>query len=181
MPRRISSPPRCLRQCPLHIGHIMEYIQADIWVRFQRMQDTSCTSSAPTTRTARRSCSRRRAKASPRSSSIARIAAGRPSICRGFHLSFDHWHSTDSPEEHAAVAGRVRAAQDIRPRLPEGSRAVLRPGEGNVPGGPLHQGRNARTATRKISMAMRCEVCSTVYAPTDLINPYSALTGARRC
>ena len=38
-----------------HIGHIMEYIQADIWVRFQRMQGTRCTSSAPTTRTARRS------------------------------------------------------------------------------------------------------------------------------
>ena len=39
-----------------HIGHIMEYTQADIWVRFQRLQPgTKCTSSAPTTRTARRS------------------------------------------------------------------------------------------------------------------------------
>ena len=43
-----------------HIGHMMEYIQADIWVRFQRMQRDAgasawCTSSAPTTRTARRS------------------------------------------------------------------------------------------------------------------------------
>jgi methionyl-tRNA synthetase len=38
-----------------HIGHIMEYIQADIWVRFQRMQGNEVTSSAPTTPTARRS------------------------------------------------------------------------------------------------------------------------------
>ena len=40
---------------PFHVGHMMEYIQADIWVRFQRMQGHRCTSSAPTTRTARRS------------------------------------------------------------------------------------------------------------------------------
>jgi methionyl-tRNA synthetase len=38
-----------------HIGHIMEYIQADIWVRFQRMQGTRCILSAPTTPTAPRS------------------------------------------------------------------------------------------------------------------------------
>jgi methionyl-tRNA synthetase len=38
-----------------HIGHIMEYIQADIWVRHQRMQGRWCSSSAPTTRMARRS------------------------------------------------------------------------------------------------------------------------------
>ena len=38
---------------PFHIGHVMEYIQADIWVRFSAWAARRCTSSAPTTRTAR--------------------------------------------------------------------------------------------------------------------------------
>jgi methionyl-tRNA synthetase len=55
---------------PFHIGHIMEYIQADIWVRFQRMQGNEVHSSVPMTRMARPSCSR------PQADGITPQAAG---------------------------------------------------------------------------------------------------------
>jgi len=41
---------------PLHLGHMLGYIQADIWVRAQRMMGNGCISWRRTTRTARRSC-----------------------------------------------------------------------------------------------------------------------------
>ena len=49
----------------IHLGHLVEYIQTDIWVRFQRMRAMRCIMSAPTTPTARPSCCARKRKASP--------------------------------------------------------------------------------------------------------------------
>ncbi len=83
---------------PFHIGHIMEYIQADIWVRFQRMQGRAVhfvgaddTHGAPIMLKAE-------AEGITPEELVRRIAAGRPQYLEGFHLSFDHWHSTHSPE-----------------------------------------------------------------------------------
>src|SRR4026209_2677474 len=83
---------------PFHIGHIMEYIQADIWVRFQRMQGRAVhfvgaddTHGAPIMLKAE-------ADGPAPGERGGRIAAGRPQYLAGFHLSFDHWYSTHSPE-----------------------------------------------------------------------------------
>src|SRR3982751_4792822 len=74
---------------PFHIGHMMEYIQADIWVRFQRMRGHEvhfvCADDA-------------------HGAAImiaAEMAAGRKPFLDGFHISFDNWHSTDGAENHA--------------------------------------------------------------------------------
>ena len=83
---------------PFHIGHIMEYIQADVWVRFQRMQpDTTVhfvcaddTHGAPV-------MLRAEAEGLTPQELVRKIAATRPKHLQGFHLSFDHWSSTDSP------------------------------------------------------------------------------------
>src|SRR3954447_19186101 len=83
---------------PFHIGHIMEYIQADIWVRFQRLAGNRVhfvgaddTHGAPIMLKAESE------GITPREL-VARIAATRARHLTGFHLSFDHWHSTDSEE-----------------------------------------------------------------------------------
>src|SRR5207248_76820 len=87
-----------------HIGHIMEYIQADIWVRFQRMQvdddglprevhfvGADDAHGAPIMLKAE-------AEGVTPEQLIARVAAERPKYLHGFHISFDHWHSTHSKE-----------------------------------------------------------------------------------
>ena len=107
---------------PFHIGHIMEYIQADIWVRFQRMLGHElhfvCADDA---HGAPIMLKAEAEGISPREL-VARIAAGRPRYLQGFHLSFDHWHSTDSPENFAL-------SQDVYRRLQTAGLIYVRPVE----------------------------------------------------
>ncbi len=163
---------------PFHIGHIMEYIQADIWVRFQRMQGHQVhfvgaddAHGAPIMLKAEAE------KISPQEL-VARIAAGRPKYLRGFHISFDHWHSTDSPEN-------VALSQDIYRRLKAAGLIYSKPVEqfydpvkGMFLADRYIKG-ECPNCHSKDQYGDACEVCSTVYAPTDLIEPYSVLTGAK--
>ena len=93
-----------------HLGHMMEYIQADIWVRFQRMRGHEvhwvC---ADDTHGAPIMIAAEKAGKSPQDF-VAEIAATRKEYLDGFHLSIDNWHSTDSPEN-------VELAQDIYRKL----------------------------------------------------------------
>ncbi|HVC30426.1 MAG TPA: methionine--tRNA ligase [Steroidobacteraceae bacterium] len=163
---------------PFHIGHIMEYIQADIWVRFQRMQGVQVhfvgaddAHGAPIMLKAEAE------KISPQEL-VARIAAGRPKYLQGFHLSFDHWHSTDSPEN-------VALSQDIYRRLEAAGLIYSKPVEqfydpvkGMFLADRYIKGECPNCHARD-QYGDACEVCSSVYAPTDLIEPYSVLTGAK--
>jgi methionyl-tRNA synthetase len=163
---------------PFHIGHIMEYIQADIWVRFQRMQGHQVhfvgaddAHGAPIMLKAEAE------KISPQEL-VARIAADRPKYLRGFHLSFDHWHSTDSPEN-------VALSQDIYRRLKAAGLIYSKPIEqfydpvkGMFLADRYIKG-ECPNCHSKDQYGDACEVCGTVYAPTELIEPYSALTGAK--
>jgi methionyl-tRNA synthetase len=83
---------------PFHIGHVMEYIQADIWVRFQRMQGHAVRFvGADDTHGAPIMLKAEDEGVTPQAL-VARIAATRPKHLTGLHISFDHRHSTDSPE-----------------------------------------------------------------------------------
>ncbi len=83
-----------------HIGHIMEYIQADIWVRFQRMQGNAVNFvGADDAHGAPIMIAAEKAGKTPQQF-VADIAAGRKPYLDGFHISFDNWHSTDGPENH---------------------------------------------------------------------------------
>ena len=83
-----------------HIGHIMEYIQADIWVRYQRMQGHAVNFvGADDAHGAPIMIAAEKAGVTPQQF-VAGIAAGRKEYLDGFHISFDNWSSTDSPENH---------------------------------------------------------------------------------
>src|ERR1043166_6125711 len=83
-----------------HVGHMMEYIQADIWVRFQRMRGAQvnfvCADDA---HGAPIMIAADKAGKTPQAF-VAEIAAGRKPYLDGFHIAFDNWHSTDAPENH---------------------------------------------------------------------------------
>ncbi len=162
---------------PFHIGHIMEYIQADIWVRFQRMQGHEVhfvcaddTHGAPIMLKAE-------AEGVTPQALVAAIAATRPKHLAGFHIAFDHWHSTDSPEN-------VELAQDIYRRLKAKGLVYSKPVEQFYD--PVKamflpdryiKGTCPKCGT-KDQYGDACENCSSTYAPTDLIDPYSTVTGA---
>jgi methionyl-tRNA synthetase len=83
-----------------HIGHMMEYIQADIWVRFQRMRGHEVHFvGADDAHGAPIMIAAEKAGQTPQAF-VAEIAAGRKRYLDGFHIAFDNWHSTDGPENH---------------------------------------------------------------------------------
>jgi methionyl-tRNA synthetase len=160
-----------------HIGHIMEYIQADIWVRFQRMQGHEvhfvCADDAHGAPIMLKAESE---GITPREL-VERIAAERPRYLDGFHVSFDHWHSTDSPEN-------VELSQDIYRRLRDAGLVATRtiqqfydPVKGMFLPDRYIKGECPRCGA-KDQFGDSCEACGAVYAPTELRNPYSTLTGA---
>jgi methionyl-tRNA synthetase len=161
-----------------HIGHIMEYIQADTWVRFQRMQGHAVHFVCADDAHGAPIMLKAEAEGITPQALIARIAAERPRYLEGFHVAFDNWHSTDSPEN-------VELSQDIYRRLKrEGltyTRAVEQfydPVKGMFLADRYIKGEcpNCGAADQ---YGDACENCSTVYSPTDLKNPYSTLSGAR--
>ena len=95
---------------PFHIGHIMEYIQADIWVRFQRMQGhTVHFIGADDAHGAPIMLAAEKAGKTPESF-IGEIAKGRKRYLDGFHIKHDNWHSTHSKEN-------TELSQDLYRRL----------------------------------------------------------------
>jgi methionyl-tRNA synthetase len=162
---------------PFHVGHMMEYIQADIWVRFQRMCGHEvlfvCADDA---HGAPIMIAAENAGKTPQAF-VAEIASGRKEYLDGFHISFDNWHSTDGPENHAL-------AQDIyRHLLKEELIAVKSVEQFFDPVKSMflpdrYIKGECPACGAKDQYGDSCEVCGSVYAPTDLKNPYSTLTGA---
>ncbi len=164
-----------------HIGHIMEYIQADIWVRFQRMQGHKVNFvGADDTHGAPIMIAAEKAGKTPEQF-VADIAAGRKEYLDGFHISFDNWHSTHSPE-NTELARQIY--RDLRDRA-DGSLIEVRTieqffdPEKNMFLPDRYIKGECPKCHAKDQYGDNCENCGAVYAPTDLINPYSALSGAK--
>jgi methionyl-tRNA synthetase len=164
-----------------HIGHIMEYIQADIWVRFQRMQGNQVNFvGADDTHGAPIMIAAEKVGKTPQQF-VADIAAGRQQYLDGFHISFDNWHSTDAPENHELARQIYR---DLRDRA-DGSLIETKtieqffdPEKNMFLPDRYIKGECPKCHT-KDQYGDNCENCGAVYAPTDLINPFSTLSGAK--
>jgi len=160
-----------------HIGHIMEYIQADIWVRFQRMQGNQVHFvGADDAHGAPIMIAAEKAGKTPQQF-VADIAAGRKPYLDGFHISFDHWSSTDSPENHALAQDIYRALRDqglIEVRAIE---QFFDPEKSMFLPDRFIKGECPKCGA-KDQYGDSCEVCGAVYSPTELKSPYSALSGA---
>jgi methionyl-tRNA synthetase len=162
---------------PFHLGHMMEYIQADIWVRFQRGQGHEvhfvCADDA---HGAPIMIAAEKAGKTPQQF-VAEIAAGRKQYLDGFHISFDNWHSTDGVENHALARDIYCALRkddliDVKSveQFFDPVKAMFLPDryiQGECP-----------VCGAKNQFGDSCEVCGSVYAPTALKNPTSTLTGA---
>ena len=160
-----------------HIGHIMEYIQADIWVRVQRMQGHQvhfvCADDA---HGAPIMIAAEKAGKTPQQF-VADIASGRKPYLDGFHIGFDNWHSTDGPENHElaqAVYRDLKAAGLIATRTIE---QFFDPEKNMFLPDRFIKGECPKCGA-KDQYGDSCEVCGAVYSPTELKNPYSALSGA---
>ncbi|MBW7862072.1 MAG: methionine--tRNA ligase [Rhodocyclaceae bacterium] len=162
----------------IHLGHLVGYIQADIWVRFQRMQGHDvhyvCADDTHGTPVMLRA---EKEGITPEAL-IARVHGEHLRDFTGFGVAFDNYHSTHSPENRAYaedIYGKLSAAGLIDTRSIEQYydpvKQMFLPDrfiKGECPkcGAADQYGDN-------------CEVCGAAYAPTELKNPYSAVSGAK--
>ncbi len=162
---------------PFHIGHLMEYIQADIWVRFQRMVGSEvhfvCADDA---HGAAIMIAAEKAGKTPQQF-IGEIGAGRKQYLDGFHIGFDNWHSTDAPENHALAKDIYLALRKNELIATKTIEQFFDPVKLMFLPDRYIKGECPKCGA-KDQYGDNCEVCGAVYAPTDLKNPYSALSGA---
>lgn len=162
---------------PLHLGHMLEQVQTDIWVRFQRSRGNHCQYvCADDAHGTAIMLSAEKQGVTPEAH-IANIKALHESDSAGFHVSFDNYHSTHSPENqnwsetifkrleangHIAVRSVVQAYDEVK-----GLFLADRFIKGTCP--------KCKTPDQ---YGDNCEACGATYSPTDVIDPVSALSGS---
>jgi methionyl-tRNA synthetase len=163
---------------PLHVGHIADMLYGDIWVRFQRMQGHEvnfvCASDAHGAPIMLRAESEGIAP----DTLITRMSSEHDQNWQQFLMSFDHWHTTHSPENAELAQGiykKLKANKLITTREIE---QFYDPVKGMFLADRYIKGECPKCGA-KDQYGDSCEVCGAVYAPTDLKNPYSTLTGAK--
>ena len=161
----------------IHLGHMLEHIQADIWVRFQRMRGHHvhfvCADDAHGTPIM---LNADKLGITPEQL-IEQAKADHIRDFQGFNISFDNYHSTHSEENReitAEIYNKLNAAGFIKTKtisqLFDPEKNMFLPDrfvKGTCPncGAEDQYGDN-------------CEVCASTYSPMDLLNPRSAVSGA---
>jgi len=163
---------------PIHIGHLVEYIQTDIWARFQKMRGHRCFYVCADDAHGTPIMLRARQEGIEPEELIARVAEEHKADFADFRIGFDNYHSTHSPEncryacliyernrDKGHIASRtITQAYDPVEQMFLPDRFI----KGKCPrcGAPDQYGDN-------------CEVCGASYSPAEIENPYSAVSGAK--
>ncbi len=161
---------------PIHIGHLVEYIQTDIWVRFQKMRGHECHYVCADDAHGTPIMLKAEQEGLTPEALIERIGVEHRADFAGFGVAFDNYHSTHSPENRAIstlIYERLRDAGHIARRH---IRQAYDPVKGLFLPDRFIRGTCPRCRTPD-QYGDSCESCGATYAPTDLIEPRSALTG----
>jgi len=162
----------------IHLGHLVEYIQTDIWVRFQRMQGNEvhyvCADDTHGTPIMLRAD----LESITPEQLVTRVYGEHTRDFRGFHVEFDNYYTTNSPENQAFCEDIYRQldAKDLIAKRSveqfyDPVKAMFLPDryiKGECP-----------NCHSKDQYGDSCEVCGKTYSPTDLIDPYSVVSGAK--
>jgi methionyl-tRNA synthetase len=162
---------------PIHLGHLVEYIQTDIWVRFQKMRGHECHYVCADDTHGTPIMLRAEKEGIAPEALIARVHSEHERDFKGFHVEFDNYYSTHSEETRAyatTIYTRLKEKGLIESRAIEQYydpvKAMFLPDrfiKGECP-----------KCHAKDQYGDSCEACGATYSPTDLINPYSAVSGA---
>jgi len=161
---------------PIHLGHLLEYVQADIWVRYQRLRGLECIFVCADDTHGTPVMLRARQEGISPEALIERMAVEHARDVAGFFIDFDNFHTTHSEENRRLVETifkrlderghivrrNVRQAYDEREHMFLPDRFV----RGTCP--------VCRTADQ---YGDSCENCGATYSPGELIDPVSVLSG----
>ena len=162
----------------IHLGHLVEYIQTDIWVRFQKMRGNTCHYVCADDTHGTPIMLRAKAEGITPEQLISRVWQEHYDDFAAFHVAFDNYGSTNSNETKEFAQGiyrTLRANDLIEVRSIE---QYYDPIESMFLPDRFIKGECPKCHA-KDQYGDNCEVCGAAYAPTDLINPFSAVSGAK--
>ncbi|MHB8248956.1 MAG: methionine--tRNA ligase [Acidithiobacillus sp.] len=162
---------------PIHLGHLVEYVQTDIWVRYHRLRGHDCLYLCADDAHGTPIMLRAQSEGITPEALIARVHSEHLRDFTGFGIGFDLYYSTHSPENveiSQEIYRKLRAAGHIRVREIEQAYDAV--------AGIFLPDRFIRGTCPRCGAADQygdsCEACGATYSPTDLINPVSAISGA---
>ncbi|MDP3515298.1 MAG: methionine--tRNA ligase [Sulfuritalea sp.] len=162
----------------IHLGHLVEYIQTDIWTRFQKMRGHECWYVCADDTHGTPIMLRAEKEGITPEALIARVHAEHSRDFAGFHVAFDNYHTTHSDEtRHYSedIYAKLQAAGLIEVRSIE---QYYDPVKNMFLPDRFIKGECPKCGT-KDQYGDACESCGAAYAPTELKNPYSAVSGAQ--
>ncbi|ADO30574.1 methionine--tRNA ligase [Neisseria meningitidis NM2866] len=162
----------------IHLGHMVEHIQTDVWVRFQKLRGHEChyccaddTHGTPVMLAAQK-------QGIAPEDMIAKVREEHLADFTGFNIGYDNYYSTHSPENkqfsqdiYRALKANGKIESRVIEQLFDPEKQMFLPDrfvKGECPKCHAHD-----------QYGDNCEVCGTTYSPTELINPYSAVSGAK--
>ncbi|MFA5627949.1 MAG: methionine--tRNA ligase [Thiohalomonadaceae bacterium] len=162
---------------PIHLGHLVEYIQTDIWARFQRLRGHQCHYVCADDTHGTPIMLRAEKEGITPEQLIDRVWHEHKADFDGFLIGFDNYYSTNTPETRYY-------ADDIYNKLKAAGLIVIRAVEQYYD--PIKEmflpdrfiKGECPKCHAKDQYGDSCEACGTTYSPTDLLNPYSAVSGA---
>ncbi len=161
----------------IHIGHLVEYIQTDIWVRFLRMQHKEIYYIGADDTHGTPIMLRAQAENITPKELIDRVWLEHKRDFDDFHISFDHYGSTDSPENKELASQIYLALQNNDLIEKKAIEQAYDPVKEMFLPDRFIKGECPKCHA-KDQYGDSCEKCGATYSPTDLLNPYSAVSGA---
>ncbi|TXH95670.1 MAG: methionine--tRNA ligase [Pseudomonas sp.] len=161
----------------IHLGHMLEYIQTDMWVRFQKLRGNTCTYVCADDAHGSAIMLRAEKEGISPEQLIANVQAEHMADFADFGVNFDNYHSTHS-EENRELASSIYLA--LRDKGHIATRAVTQyfdPEKGMFLADRFIKGTCPKCAAED-QYGDNCEKCGATYEPTELKNPRSAISGA---
>lgn len=161
----------------IHLGHLVEYIQTDIWVRFQKLRGNKCVFVCADDTHGTAIMIRARQEGRSEEAVIADMRDAHVRDFAGFDIAFDNYGSTNSPENRALcheIWAKIREAGLVKEEAVE---QLFDPKEGTFLADRFVRGTCPRCKAEN-QPGDNCSKCGATYTPAELINPKSTLSGA---
>lgn len=162
---------------PIHLGHLLEYIQTDIWVRFQKTRGEQCTYVCADDAHGTAIMLRAEKEGITSEQLIDRVNAEHQQDFAGFSVGFDNYYSTHS-EENKALAEGIYKKLEANGKISQRSiTQAFDPEKQLFLADRFIKGTCPKCKTED-QYGDNCESCGATYSPMELINPVSAISGA---
>ncbi|MDR2219125.1 MAG: methionine--tRNA ligase [Methylobacillus sp.] len=162
----------------IHLGHLVEYIQTDIWVRFQKMRGNECHYVCADDTHGTPIMLRAESEGITPEQLIARVWQEHYDDFKAFHVEFDHYGSTNSDENRVCAETIYRRLRDAGLIATRAIEQFYDPVKQMFLPDRFIKGECPKCGA-KDQYGDNCEACGAAYTPTELKNPYSAVSGAK--